>query len=242
MRKNGIHYKLIENNFSNENLVFVHGSGCNSNFLDPLAQALSEYNCYLIDLPDHGESENRNCMNVEDYIDAVAEFVSDMTNVTLVGHSLGGTICVGVAARSIPSVKRSVIISSGAKYDKMDRRIHNMVEKNRVDWPYIMKCLGSFHSLTVLKAFTTFEPSDILLKDFDIDLRLDILHVLPAIKIPILIMVGSTDILTIPEYSYLLKDGIKKSKLVIVPKCRHMLPLAKKKEVSYMIRRFVEKT
>ena len=29
----GINYELIENSSAKENLVFVHGSGCNHNFL-----------------------------------------------------------------------------------------------------------------------------------------------------------------------------------------------------------------
>ena len=131
---NGTYYDFYEGKNATENLVFVHGSGCNRRFLGPLAKRLSDYNCYMIDLPDHGKSDVVGCDSAEQYVDAVAEFVSTLENVTIIGHSLGGTICLGVAAKGIPSVKKCVIISSGAKFDKLDMRVHNMVRTEKVVW------------------------------------------------------------------------------------------------------------
>lgn len=238
-KKRGIYYEMLPGKSTKENLVFVHGSGCNRKFLRELAKECSTYHCYLPDLPDHGKSENRNCTSVEDYIDAIADFVQDMENVTIIGHSLGGTIAAGVAARSIPSVKRCVIISSGAAYHKFDRRIYRMVERHKVDWLYLMKSLGSFSCPGVWRDVMNFEDSEVILKDFKIDTELDIRQVIPDIKIPTLIMVGGDDILTIPEYSVWLKEHIKRSKLVIIPGVRHMLPIAKKKKVAALIERFM---
>lgn len=236
---NGIHYEFIENSASKENLVFVHGSGCNYTFLRPLAKKLKDFNCYLIDLPDHGKSENRYCTKVEDYIAAVAEFASQLGNVTLVGHSLGGTICLGVAARGVPSVKRGAIISSGARFYKLDRKIHDMVRENKVNWLYLIQCCGSLANLDVLADFLTFEPSEVMLKDFNIDIQLNLESVMGDITIPTLIMVGSDDILTLPEYSVKMHEEIKNSKLIIVPNVRHMLPVAKSTYVAQHIREFM---
>lgn len=240
--KNGIYYELIPGKCESQNLVFIHGSGCNRKFLRSLALLFPDYNCYLPDLPDHGNSENRNCKIAEDYVEAMAAFVSDLENVTIIGHSLGGTICLGVAAHSIPSVKKCVIISSGAKFDKLDKRIHNMVQKHKMDWPYLLKCLGSFYSPAVLRALLTFEESEICLKDFAIDCELDLEYTLKRIEIPTLIMVGQDDILTIPEYSFKMRKAIKDARLVLFPRCRHMLPLARKKDIAKLISRFVTKS
>ncbi|MBD7911014.1 alpha/beta fold hydrolase [Clostridium cibarium] len=238
---NGIYYELIENSSTKENLVFVHGSGCNHNFLRPLSKKLNNCNCYLIDLPDHGKSDNMNCTKVEEYIDAVEKFVANIDNVTLIGHSLGGTICLGVAARSVHTIKKLVLISSGAKFDKFDQKVYDMVDNNKVNWIYICKCLGSFTNLNVLKTILTLEPSEVMLKDFNINVKVDITNVMSNINIPTLIMVGNDDILTIPEYSYVMKDGIKDSQLIIVPGVRHMLPIAKKSYVSQLIKEFMLK-
>ncbi|MDP4143646.1 MAG: alpha/beta hydrolase [Bacillota bacterium] len=234
---NGIHYELIGESSSKKNLVFVHGSGCNHRFLKPLAKELTEYNCYLIDLPDHGESDNRNCTKVEDYVDAVAEFVSNLEDVTIIGHSLGGTICVGVAAKCIPSVKKNVVISSGARFYTFDQRIYDMVNNNKVNWEYLFECLGRYDDIDpeALKL----DPDEIMLKDFNIDIALDLEHVMSDINIPTLIMVSEDDILTIPEFSNRMHEGIKGSKLVMAPDRRHLLPIAKPTYVAGLIREFV---
>lgn len=237
--KNGIYYDLIGNPDAVENLVFVHGSGCNRKFLRALAKKLPEFNCYLPDLPDHGKSNFLDCKNAESYVDAITGFVSDMDNVTIIGHSLGGTICLGVAAKNLPSVKRCVAISSGAKFDKMDVRIHNMVKRQKVDWEYLIKSLGSFTCPAVLLDFLNFEPPEIILKDFAIDLKLDLEYTLKDIHIPTLITVGKDDYLTPPEYSEKIRKGVKNSRLVYFKGCRHMLPIAKRKEVAGLIRGFV---
>lgn len=236
--KNGIYYECIKSNKNSNNLVFIHGSGCNRKFLKSLAQKLPDYNCYLPDLPDHGNSEYRDCQRAEDYVDAMAEFVYDMENVTLVGHSLGGTICLGVAAKGLASVKKCIIISSGAKYDKLDARIHTMVNTQNINWGYLLQCLGSFYDPAVLMDFLNFESNDIILKDFKIDCELDLSYTLEKIKIPTLIMVGLDDILTIPEYSLIMRKKIAHARLVYFPRCRHMLPIARRKAVSRLIREF----
>lgn len=238
-RINGMNYDVIGNLESDENLVFVHGSGCNRKFLKALAKQLVDFKCYLIDLPDHGESEKRNCTKVEDYVDAVTEFVSGLENVTIIGHSLGGTICLGVAAKGLPVVKRSVIISSGSKFDKLDDKILTMVRDQNVNWLHLVKCLGSPYSLPVLLDFLNFEKPEIILQDFKIDVELDLDHVLKEIHIPTLIMVGLDDILTLPEYSKKLKQAIPESRLLLYPRCRHMLPIARRVSVAMAVREFI---
>lgn len=233
-----LYYETIGNGEDRKNLVFVHGSGCNRNFLRALAQQFPDFNCYLIDLPGHGKTPDWGCSCVEDYIDAVARFVSTLEHVVLVGHSLGGTICLGVSAREIPSLEKAVIISSGAKFDKLDERIHKMVKNWEVDWAYVLSCLGSFHSPQVLLDFFNFEKPDIILKDFKIDIELDIEEEMKKIHIPVLIMVGEDDILTIPEYSRRMKKAIAGSRLLLFPRCRHMLPIARRKAVAEAIQEF----
>jgi pimeloyl-ACP methyl ester carboxylesterase len=236
---NGINYELIENSSSKENLVFIHGSGCNRKFLKPLAKKLKDFNCYLIDLPDHGESDNKNCTKVEDYIDAVAEFTSTIDNVTLIGHSLGGSICLGVSAKHIPSVKRNIIISSGARFDKCDHEVYDMIKNNKVNWLYLLKCCGSYLSLDMWLDLLTFEPAKVVLNDFAIDVKFNIANVMSDINIPSLIMIGGADILALPEYSDEMHEKIKDSKLIVIPQTRHMLPIAKSKDVANLIREFI---
>jgi len=237
---NGIHYDFYKGENSSENLVIVHGSGCNRKFLRPLAKELLKYNCYLIDLPDHGESHFMDCKSVDDYVNAVAGFVSELENVTLIGHSLGGTICLGVSSKGIPCVKRCVILSSGASFPKLDKRIHDMVRDKEVNWGYLLKCLGSLHCPSVLKCLLAFESPELIIKDFDIDIRLDLEYAMEKINIPTLIMVSKKDILTLPEYSKTMHKGIQGSRLIYFTHTRHMLPIVKRKQVAGLIEGFID--
>ena len=114
-----------------------------------------------------------------------------------------------------------------------------MVKNNKVDWLYLIKCLGSYSKLDVLISLLKFEPTKVMLKDFDIDIKLDIENVMININIPTLIMVGSDDILTLPEYSNKMHEGIKNSKLTIIPNYKHMLPIADSTHVAQLIREFI---
>ena len=60
------------------------------------------------------------------------------------------------------------------------------------------------------------------------------------IKIPTLITVSKEDILTLPEYSYKMHEHIADSKLVLFTGCRHMLPIAKRKEIAELVADFIK--
>ena len=238
-KTNGIYYDLMKNPSSRENLVFIHGSGCNRKFLKPQAKYFFAYNCYLIDLPDHGKSDTMDCTKAEDFAAAVATFITTLSHVTIIGHSLGGALCVAISAMQLPSVKRSIIISGGAKFDQLDPEFHGMLSKNRMNWPYILRCCGSLNSLAVWLDFLTFEPAKTILRDFEIDTRIDFEPLMANITVPTLILVGADDILTIPAYSHKMHKGIENSELKIIPKFRHMLPIADRKEVAGLIQAFL---
>lgn len=235
-----LYFDFIKGKNATVNLVFVHGSGCNCKFLRPLAKKFRAYNCYLPDLPDHGKSPYRNCQDVMDYVDAISDFVAGLENVILIGHSLGGTICLGVAARNLPSVKKCILISSGARFNKLDWRIHAMVNNKKINWGYLLKCLGSLYNPVVLADLLNFEKPDILLKDFDIDIRLNLECDMCKIKIPTLITVSREDILTIPEYSEIMHKYITGSKMIVYCGCKHMLPIAQRKRLSGDLIKFIE--
>jgi pimeloyl-ACP methyl ester carboxylesterase len=234
-----LYYDVMGNPDSDQNLVFVHGSGCNRKFLRPLAALLKEFKCYMVDLPGHGNTDGSEDETVEGYIMALTELISGLSNVTLIGHSLGGAVCMGVAAQKIPSVKRSVLISTAAKFDRFAPEVHEMVAKQRINWPYTLKFLGSLYNINVLRVLLTLEEPGVLLRDLAIGIQLDVENIVSDITVPTLLMVGSRDILSIPEYSHFLRRKIKHSKLIIVPGLRHMLPIADRKRVAKAIRIFI---
>lgn len=240
-KKNGIEFEFLKGTGSSSlNLVFVHGSGCNRFFLRAIHEEVSDYNCYFIDLPGHGNSDDTG-YSFDNYVNAVSEFVKDLDNVILLGHSLGGTIVLGATARDIPSIKGAVIISSGASFPKLDKEFMKKIHNDIVDMEYVAECLGHLEDTAVQEAIAKIEADKIIAIDFLIDEVVNIEECLKDIKVPITIVTGGAEILTLVEYSELINEKVENSKLVIIPETRHMLPLVKRKEVSELIRELVNK-
>lgn len=238
-KKEGIVFEFMKGNGeSNINLVFVHGSGCNKTFLQSIQEFVSEYNCYFIDLPGHGDSDNTG-YNPENYINAISNFVSDLDNVILLGHSLGGTVVLGTTARNIPCVKGSVIISSGASFPKLDKEFMKKIHNEIVDMDYLLECLGHVDDPAVQEALSKLDPEKVMVEDFLIDENINLESCLNDIKVPITIVTGGDEILTLVEYSELIHNKVKNSKLYIIPKTRHMLPVARRDEVAKIIKELI---
>jgi pimeloyl-ACP methyl ester carboxylesterase len=240
-KKNGIQFEFLKGTGNSSiNLVFVHGSGCNRFFLKSIHEEVSEYNCYFIDLPGHGDSDDTG-YSFDNYVNAVSDFVKDLDNVILLGHSLGGTIILAATARNIPSVKGSLIISSGASFPKLDKKFMKKIHNDVVDMEYLAECLGNMEDPAVQEAAAKLEGNKIIVIDLLIDEIVDVEDCLKDIKVPITIVTGGDEILTLVEYSKLIHEKVEKSKLVIIPETRHMLPIAKRKELSEFIVELINK-
>lgn len=237
-KKNGIEFEFIKGNLeSSINLVYIHGSGCDKGFLRALADQTREYNSYLLDLPGHGGSDNTG-YSAENYVHAISNFVGDLDNVILIGHSLGGTLVLSVSAQNIGSIHGSVIISSAAKFSKLNKDFMQKIHKGIVDMDYLLECCGEITDPLATEALSHM-ASEQLLKDFIIDEIVDVESCLEDIKVPTTIVTGSDEILALVEYSEYLHKNIKNSNLTIIPNERHLLPITKKEEVSNLIKDFI---
>ncbi|MGN0145462.1 MAG: alpha/beta fold hydrolase [Clostridium sp.] len=238
-KKNGIAYDFKKGTSNKEvAVVFVPGSGCTRRIFDEIVE-LMEFDCYAIDLPGHGNSEATG-YSYENYVNSVAEFVSDLKNVIIVGHSLGGTICIGVAAKNIPSVKGCVLISCGASYPKLNKDFMKGVHEGNPDPDYVFKAAGGSEDV-VKKAMLAFDSRlDVLLKDFLIDEVVNVEERLEQIKVPTQIFAGDEEILALVEYSEFIHKKIKNSKLIIYPGQKHLLFLNAKDKTVEIINELVE--
>ncbi len=98
-----IHYESYGN--SDTAVVFVHGWACDGSYWIRQVDAFKhEYRMVTVDLAGHGKSgTNRELWTVEHFGEDVAAVVNqlDLKKVALVGHSMGGAICIE-AARRLP--------------------------------------------------------------------------------------------------------------------------------------------
>lgn len=87
---------------SNRNLVLIHGSGGDHSHWPAALRETQEVGVYALDLPGHGQSKGRGRDRVDDYAEVIAHFVAELglSNVFLVGHSLGGAIVQTLGLRA----------------------------------------------------------------------------------------------------------------------------------------------
>lgn len=228
--KRGISYNFKKHteNFGDKIIVFIPGSGCNKTLFNAYMNKFPEYDVYAIDMPGHGDSEDTG-YSFENYVDAAIDFISDLKNVIVVGHSLGGTIALEVASRQLPNVIGCVMLSSGATFPSTKEEFKNVLakmKKGKVDKLAIIKSGMPIWNLNILKALPNLEKNDVTIKDFLIDEVLDIREDVEKVKCPVELMVGSLDYLAKPEYSMEIHEKLPNSNLTVVKGYRHLMFLS----------------
>lgn len=240
-KESGIEYEVIKSKKgSNINLLFVHGSGCNKAFLRELVLLFKDFNCYLIDLPGHGGSDNTG-YNEKNYVKSIVYLAKKLSNVIIIGHSLGGTLALKTASLKLKSVKGVVAMSSAAKWGKLDKEFMEKIYQGFIDEKWLMEAAGHLENKDVVNAMKTMEPNGHTIVDFLLDDGIDIRSSLSDIKIPTLIIDGDSEILALPEYSEELIKSIKGSELVMIPNGKHMVCLAEKYKFKELICDFISR-
>jgi pimeloyl-ACP methyl ester carboxylesterase len=241
-----LNYIQIGNKKSANMLVFIHGSGCNSSIFGEIQKYLNDYNCILIDLNGHGSSKGECSTDLQGYIDNVYDFLrnSEVTktqsNISLIGYSMGGGIVLGVALKKLANVKKVVVLSGGARFNKLNKAFMKKIHNNKVDKLYLLRCLGNYFNPLTYRYMKKLEKStQIIINDLEACEKFDISGEIKDIKIPVKIIVARDEILTILEYSEEIHKMINNSTLKIFEKGRHFLLIVKSREVSEEIEDFI---
>ena len=90
-----------------------HGAWCWAAVINQLERLGDR--AYAVDLPGHGMNQvDRATVTLDSYVNSVAEFIerTDLNNVVLAGHSLGGLTIPGVAAKIPKRIKRVVWVTA----------------------------------------------------------------------------------------------------------------------------------
>ena len=95
--------RLPEGRPDGPSFVLVHGIGVSSRYWRPVAMRLARHgSVYLVDLPGYGSAPDpRTHVSLDDHADVLATFVrtSGLTDVVLVGHSMGAQVVASAAQR-----------------------------------------------------------------------------------------------------------------------------------------------
>jgi len=97
-------------------LVFVHGGGAHAHWWTHVAATFAEeFRVVCVDLSGHGDSGHRSSYSLEQWTDevmAVAEAGDIAGPPVIVGHSMGGFVTIGTAARHADRVSGAIVCDS----------------------------------------------------------------------------------------------------------------------------------
>lgn len=238
----------INGNGTEKAIIFIHGSGGNSNLwkyqlndLDGISSKIA------VDLPSHAQSDKFSELSFELYVDILNVLIDSLKlkEVVLAGQSLGGAVIQSYYFKYPEKVSALVLIATGARL----RVLPSTFE-------ILKKGLQEFLKFSPIGAFykeTSKEITDYYIKeaskterevfhdDYSICDRFDVMDKMILIKIPCLIICGKDDKLTPPKYAMYFNDKIERSELILIDKAGHIIMLEKPEEVNQAIKDFIKK-
>jgi len=229
-------------------VVLVHGAGGNHDTLGRLGAALSARGiaAHAPSLPGRCGSDGPPKASVAEAADWMARLIAalDLPHPPVVlGHSLGGAICIELALRHPTSVAGIVLVSTGAKL-----RVHPDIlalmaqaaesgvpaEAGQMAW----RPDADPARIEEAAAIGRRTPPATTLIDWRAADVFDRMVDLGRIAVPTLVLGGSADVLTPPKYAHFLAQGLSRAHEVAIEGGGHMLPIEMPEEVATEVARF----
>src|SRR5215475_12596482 len=234
-------------------ILLIHGSGMSARSWDMQLQGLPRsLRIIALDLPGHGQSDPAPRAGVEVYAGAVAHVLAALEcgPVVVVGHSLGGSVAIALAARRPDLVRGLVLIASCVKLPLVDSVGERVVAylpgplRRLLFFSMAKKVLFAPEAPTEAIAITMRELRACRPETLQADVRaaraMDLTAQAAALDVPTLVLSGRRDRLITPTLAERLGALIPGSRLHIVDGAGHMLPLEAADRVNREIVAFVE--
>jgi len=241
-----VNYYILDLNFRNIPLLFLHGWNCDSSIWWPILAELSKLSSdlYFLDLPGFGKSQiPTRPFNLSDYSEAIKDFLKKLKlkKVILIGHSVGGAIAIKFAIENKNYLESLILVDpSGIRPWSVKKIIYKTLAK-------IVKPVFKIQPLRPLryKIYKTIGSEDYLLtpemkKTYQTIINEDLTPVLSKIKTKTLVIWGEKDKETPLWQAKTLKAKIQDSRLEVIPKAGHFCFLEKPKEFQAILNSFLK--
>lgn len=212
---------------SGPTLILIHGAGIRAlTYKKTLLKLSEKYHVIAPDLPGFGKSDAPPATwSFEHYAEYLNKFLDtkSLEDITIIGHSLGGRIAMGMSSKS-KRITRLILIDSsplasyyyGSRYNLSKLLFNTFIEITREgSMDYAKVALDNLfnikkHRLSLLRTKRIIDTS---LKIDNKEAR--------AISIPTLILWGENDRIIKPEMAYKLQKEIKNSQVKIIKNANH---------------------
>ena len=247
-------------------ILFIHGWTANRTRLHPLYMLYVQqgHPVFRIDLRGHGWSQKgaitdfsfgAMISDIEQFIEHVICGTYGFKTVTLVAHSMGGSLSMGVAANQSPYVQKLVLLATSAQWaPTLFARVKLWSGLKAYTYFYLKNYLGKKQGHEPL-GLDHFPMWGTLYNTKGRDLytypaatlagiagmgRFDIRSALPSISTPTLIMVGDADDGAPPPHAQVIHDLLPRSYLQVIPRANHDLAIGKPTTLKHFMDEFFQ--
>jgi len=228
-----------------QSLVFIHGSGGDHSLWSlQYAKLHKQFNIVAIDLPGHGRSQGSGESDVGNYCLWMKRLLDalHLKNSILVGHSLGAAIALQFALNYPQEIKGIIPVGGGMKMP-VNPSILEGLQKNPAEIiDFICKLSLAKENrpqfFASLKKSLSLANIDVLYSDLSACDKLDLTSKISKITAPVLVICGTEDKMTPPDFSRRIAENIDGAKLCLIEGAGHMVMMERPNEFNEALNKF----
>ena len=206
-------------------VVLVHGLTASTDWWRGTTAALAGHEVHVVRLPGFRYREAARWLG--DWLER-----EGLAGATVVGHSMGGTVALALAAERPQLVGRLALIAPAGVFATQRRRSYLLP---------VARSVGRSPGRLVRAARDAFRVGPIRLWQVASDLLAsDIASTLRHVEVPTLIVWGADDRLLPPSLGAVLAAEIPRSRLVVLDRCGHVPMLEAPDALHAELRRFLD--
>jgi len=202
-------------------LLFVHGvAGDSRLFHNQLRYLGHKFRTLAVDLPGHGRSFSNHFPSLEEYSDVLFSMLDQekADRIILIGHSMGGGVCIEMYEKYKTPVAGIVLVSSSpvlnVTADLLNLIDHNFEEfyERMIRLTFSRKA-GLFAGMAVKKISPMFRS--IIKNDLEISSLMDYSKKLELIDVPVMLIANTGDTIVPVEKTLKMQEKIVNSSCVV---------------------------
>ncbi len=195
----------------------------------PVLSGVEGFKVIIPDLPGFGQSDKiERPWTVNDYVKWFEEFTKNLNieNFYLLGYSFGGALAAKIAVKYPQRAQKLFLVSAAIIRKKTaKKKIQSKISKF-IKLFYFLPYYSFFRKAVykfIIRKSDYIYTEGIMKQTYLNIVAEDILHHLPFIKVPTIIIWGDKDQSTPIEDARMVNEKIKNSKLVVIPGADHLV-------------------
>jgi len=224
-------------------LIFIHGSGATGKVWRYQSTAFS--GSIALDLP--GRPEGEFCPSIESAVEWLKSLVDQqgLTDLVLVGHSLGTAIALQYAIQHPDDLKGMVLIGGGARLRVHPDTLNFLEQAIKQPDLFPQMFVDSWQKVSQdfaadLRAEALSLGPAVFLNDMKACDAFDVIEHLDSIKTPALAITGTEDVMTPPKYAEFLRDRMPNTRATFITGGTHFVFGEYPDQVNEAIASFLE--